>query len=218
MGRQHAAAVRERPVEPARRRRRRQPLQGRRRRRRVATGARGYDCQYVARQTAVKAKYHLSVTAAERTAMASVLTGCPSPPVPTASVPPLGGFPEYSPPAPSQPATSPPHRHPHRRQNGDRHQHRNPAHPLRSKACTPAPSVPPRVRSAPPRQGRPSFADPQRPTRDPDGDPPRSRWLRQRIDSPSACRLCRAFGAEHQRNCMSLEPDERACVNDGPES
>jgi len=41
---------------------------------------------------------------------------------------------------------------------------------------------------------------------------------RQRIDSPSACPLCRAFGAEHQRNCMSLEPDERACVNDGPES
>jgi len=108
VGRQHAAAVRERPVEPARRRRRRQPLQGRRRRRRVATGARGYDCQYVARQTAVKAKYHLSVTAAERTAMASVLTGCPSTPVPTASVPPLGGFPEYSPPAPSQPARSPP--------------------------------------------------------------------------------------------------------------
>ncbi|QMU70769.1 HNH endonuclease family protein [Streptacidiphilus sp. P02-A3a] len=43
----------------------------------------GDDCAYVARQIAVKAKYHLWVTPAERTAMRKVLTGCPGQGVPT---------------------------------------------------------------------------------------------------------------------------------------
>lgn len=57
-------------------------------------------CPYVARQVAVKAKYQLAVTSAERAAMAGILTGCPDTPVPTASVAKLGGFPIYTPPAP----------------------------------------------------------------------------------------------------------------------
>lgn len=36
----------------------------------------GYDCEYVSRQIAVKAKYGLSVTSAEKTAMQRVLSGC----------------------------------------------------------------------------------------------------------------------------------------------
>jgi Protein of unknown function (DUF1524) len=39
--------------------------------------ARGYRCAYVARQVAVKTKYHLWVTAAERDAIATVLSSCP---------------------------------------------------------------------------------------------------------------------------------------------
>jgi hypothetical protein len=39
--------------------------------------ARGYRCDYVARQVAVKAKYRLWVTAAERDAIAAVLSACP---------------------------------------------------------------------------------------------------------------------------------------------
>ena len=38
----------------------------------------GFDCEYVSRQIAVKAKYHLWVTAAEKTAMGKVLDGCRS--------------------------------------------------------------------------------------------------------------------------------------------
>jgi hypothetical protein len=40
-----------------------------------------YRCSYVARQIAVKAKYHLWVTAAERAAMQRVLAGCPDEPL-----------------------------------------------------------------------------------------------------------------------------------------
>jgi len=36
-----------------------------------------YRCRYVARQIAVKRKYHLWVTGAERTAMRRILFGCP---------------------------------------------------------------------------------------------------------------------------------------------
>ncbi|RBY86545.1 DUF1524 domain-containing protein [Blastococcus sp. TF02A-30] len=43
---------------------------------------RGYRCAYVARQVAVKAGYGLWVTEAERTAMATVLGGCPDEPLP----------------------------------------------------------------------------------------------------------------------------------------
>ena len=42
-----------------------------------------FRCAYVARQIAVKAKYHLWVTAAERAAMQRVLGGCPQEPLPT---------------------------------------------------------------------------------------------------------------------------------------
>ena len=37
----------------------------------------GYRCAYVARQIAVKAKYSLWVTLAEKNAMASILSKCP---------------------------------------------------------------------------------------------------------------------------------------------
>jgi hypothetical protein len=47
--------------------------------------ARGYRCAYVARQVAVKAKYGLWVTAAERDAIARVLGGCPGEPLPADS-------------------------------------------------------------------------------------------------------------------------------------
>jgi hypothetical protein len=47
--------------------------------------ARGFRCDYVARQVAVKAKYRLWVTAAERDAIATVLSGCPGQELPSDS-------------------------------------------------------------------------------------------------------------------------------------
>ncbi|AOT59299.1 hypothetical protein A4G23_02136 [Streptomyces rubrolavendulae] len=44
--------------------------------------SREYRCRYVARQVAVKKKYGVWVTSAERDAMRRVLTGCPSEPLP----------------------------------------------------------------------------------------------------------------------------------------
>jgi Protein of unknown function (DUF1524) len=44
--------------------------------------AKGYRCAYVARQVAVKTRYRLWVTAAERDAIARVLTACPGQPLP----------------------------------------------------------------------------------------------------------------------------------------
>ena len=44
---------------------------------------RSYRCTYVARQVAVKAKYRLWVTQAEHDAIAGILAGCPSQPLPT---------------------------------------------------------------------------------------------------------------------------------------
>lgn len=44
-----------------------------------------FRCRYVARQTAVKAKYGLWMTTAERKAIAGVLASCPKEPVPSAS-------------------------------------------------------------------------------------------------------------------------------------
>jgi hypothetical protein len=44
---------------------------------------RSYRCAYVARQVAVKAKYRLWVTSAERDAMARVLSTCPRQPLPS---------------------------------------------------------------------------------------------------------------------------------------
>jgi hypothetical protein len=43
----------------------------------------GYRCAYVARQVAVKAKYKLWVTTAEKAAIAGVLAKCPKQPLPT---------------------------------------------------------------------------------------------------------------------------------------
>jgi hypothetical protein len=43
---------------------------------------RSFRCRFVARQVAVKAKYHLWVTAAERDAMRRVLAKCPEQRVP----------------------------------------------------------------------------------------------------------------------------------------
>ena len=40
--------------------------------------AKGYRCAYVARQVAVKTRYKLWVTPAERDAIARVLTDCPA--------------------------------------------------------------------------------------------------------------------------------------------
>jgi hypothetical protein len=42
-----------------------------------------FRCAYVARQIAVKAKYHLWVTAAEKSAMQGILAACPSQPLPS---------------------------------------------------------------------------------------------------------------------------------------
>jgi hypothetical protein len=72
---------------------------------------RGYRCEYVARQVAVKSTYGLWVTQAERNAMATVLTSCPGQPLPmgvvAASVAPTPA-PVPSPAAPPSPAPAPP--------------------------------------------------------------------------------------------------------------
>ena len=76
--------------------------------------ARGYRCEYVARQTSVKAKYELAVTAAERDAIAAVLGACPrqaSPPFgpATTETPAPAPEPEPAPPAPpAPPVVAPP--------------------------------------------------------------------------------------------------------------
>ncbi len=64
---------------------------------------RGFRCRYVARQTAVKARYRLWVTAAERAAIARVLGGCPDQRLPTGAEEPL----PPSVPAPRTPAAAP---------------------------------------------------------------------------------------------------------------
>jgi hypothetical protein len=46
-----------------------------------------YRCAYVARQVAVKAKYQLWVTAAERSSIARVLAGCPAQAAPRGTAP-----------------------------------------------------------------------------------------------------------------------------------
>jgi hypothetical protein len=67
-----------------------------------------YRCAYVARQVAVKAKYRLAVTKAERAAIAMVLGGCPKQGVPTTKVAKLGGWPLYQAPAPKVTASPTP--------------------------------------------------------------------------------------------------------------
>ena len=52
--------------------------------------SKAYRCSYAARQVAVKAKYGLWVTSAERAALAGILTSCPGQGLPTATPIPLG--------------------------------------------------------------------------------------------------------------------------------
>jgi hypothetical protein len=61
-----------------------------------------FRCAYVARQIAVKHRYGLSVTTAERDAMVRVLTACPGQPLPKAGPIALGGGREQSAPAPTR--------------------------------------------------------------------------------------------------------------------
>ncbi|MEO6414206.1 MAG: DUF1524 domain-containing protein [Pedococcus sp.] len=65
-------------------------------------------CAYVARQIAVKHRYSLSVTAAERDAMVRVLTACPGQALPKAGAIALGGGREQAAPTPSTPAPTTP--------------------------------------------------------------------------------------------------------------
>lgn len=62
----------------------------------------GFRCDYVSRQIAVKAKYGLAVTPAEREAMARVLAACPDALAPTGDAPIIAPI---DPPEPSGPAT-----------------------------------------------------------------------------------------------------------------
>lgn len=71
----------------------------------------GFRCQYVARQVAVKASYHLWVTAPEKDAIARVLDTCPGQALPTAQTAPdvtaaQQGSAETSAPAPKAAAAS----------------------------------------------------------------------------------------------------------------
>ncbi|MBO0728828.1 MAG: HNH endonuclease [Acidimicrobiaceae bacterium] len=64
---------------------------------------RAFRCPYVARQIAVKVRYHLWVTAAERDAMTRVLSTCPNQTLPAEGTRPSIGNP--GPPAPQTPTT-----------------------------------------------------------------------------------------------------------------
>ncbi len=74
----------------------------------------GYRCAYVARQVAVKRKYQLWVTTAERDAMIRVLSGCATTalpatgPAPTSAQPPRSSTPATSKPAPPAPRQTTP--------------------------------------------------------------------------------------------------------------
>lgn len=70
--------------------------------------ANAYRCSYVARQTAVKHRYGLWVTAAERDATARVLTRCPAQQLPVPAAFRLGGGTVQSPPPPATRAPQPP--------------------------------------------------------------------------------------------------------------
>ena len=66
-----------------------------------------FRCQYVARQVAVKLKYGVWVTKAEREAMVRVLSRCATTPLPgPGSAPTVAALPRSSAPAPRPPATS----------------------------------------------------------------------------------------------------------------
>ena len=61
----------------------------------------GYRCAYVARQVAVKVRYGVWVTAAERDAMVRVLSGCPDEPLPDGTAPPASTAPPATAPEPA---------------------------------------------------------------------------------------------------------------------
>lgn len=64
--------------------------------------SRAYRCKYVARQIAVKTKYALWLTAAERDQMATILAACPGEPAPVDDAPPAAPI------APAPPRSAPP--------------------------------------------------------------------------------------------------------------
>jgi hypothetical protein len=66
-----------------------------------------YRCAYVARQVAVKAKYGAWVTAAERDAIARVLSRCPGEPLPSSDAPVEATAPAAAPAPVPAPATTP---------------------------------------------------------------------------------------------------------------
>jgi hypothetical protein len=67
-----------------------------------------YRCAYVARQVAVKAKYQLWVTSAERTSIARVLGGCPGQAAPSGTAPTISPVAGIAPPSSKAPtAVSP---------------------------------------------------------------------------------------------------------------
>jgi hypothetical protein len=68
---------------------------------------RGYRCEYVARQIAVKVRYALWVTQAERNAMATVLAACPDQPLPMGVVAAAAPEPAPAPAPPPAPAAAP---------------------------------------------------------------------------------------------------------------
>jgi hypothetical protein len=65
---------------------------------------RGYRCEYVARQVAVKATYALWMTQAEKNAIATVLSSCPAQPLPAGVV---VDVPDRRPPPPPPPVVAP---------------------------------------------------------------------------------------------------------------
>ena len=67
-----------------------------------------FRCSYVAIQVAVKIRYHLWVTPAERAAIARVLSACPTQPLPTGASPAAPSSPTPAPPAGPLPTSAPP--------------------------------------------------------------------------------------------------------------
>ena len=66
----------------------------------------GFRCAYVARQVAVKARYTLWVTPAEKSAMGQVLATCPAQPLPAGGAPPAPAPASAAAQAPPAPAPS----------------------------------------------------------------------------------------------------------------
>jgi hypothetical protein len=63
------------------------------------------QCAFVARQIAVKGKYHIGISSVERDAMGSILDTCPAVKLPVARTVPLWGAPVYQAPKPKPSVT-----------------------------------------------------------------------------------------------------------------